>query len=119
MTPLDVSSERSDGRAHVALRGELDLTTVGAAEAALAEIERAPGATTLVVDLRALRFMDSTGLRLLLGAETRARRRGARLLVVRGPEAVDRVFRLALLDGRLTFVDHPGDEPAGAGATGA
>jgi hypothetical protein len=32
---------------------------------------------------------------------------------------VDRVFRLALLDGRLTFVDHPDDDPAEAGATGA
>lgn len=119
MTLLTVSSELSDGRAHVALEGELDLATVGQAEAALAEIERAPGATTLVIDLRALRFMDSTGLHFLLGAETRARGRGGRLLVVRGPEAVDRVFRLALHDGRLTFVDDPDDDPAEAGVTGA
>jgi anti-sigma B factor antagonist len=118
VTLLQVASELSGGRAHVALRGELDLATVGEAEEALAEIERAPSAATLVIDLRALRFMDSTGLHFLLGAETRARGRGGRLLVVRGPEAVDRVFRLALLYGRLNFVDHPDDDPE-AEATGA
>jgi anti-sigma B factor antagonist len=119
VTLLTVASELSGDRARVALRGELDLATVGEAEAALAEIERESGATTLVIDLRGLRFMDSTGVHLVVGADARARGRGGRLLIVRGPEAVDRVFRLALLDGRLTFVDHPDDDPAEAGATGA
>jgi anti-sigma B factor antagonist len=115
---LEVSSEFAGGRARLTLEGELDLATVGEAEAALAELERESSVTTLVVDLRALRFMDSTGLHFVLGADARARKRGVRLLVVRGPEAVDRVFRLALLDGRLEFVDDPGipDEREAAGA---
>ena len=90
------------------LRGELDLATVDEAEA-----------TTVVVDLRALRFMDSTGLHFVLGADARARERGGRLLLVRGPESVDRVFRLALLDGRLEFVDDPDRDPGEVEVTGA
>jgi hypothetical protein len=43
-------------------------------------------------------------------SDGRARERGGSLLVVGGPEAVDRIFRLALLDGRLTFVEHPDDD---------
>lgn len=120
MKLLEIASELSDGRARMSLHGELDLATVGAAETALAELEREPDATTLVIDLRTLRFMDSTGLHFVLGADARAREGGRRLLVVRGPEAVDRVFRLALPDGRLTFVDHPDDDdPAAAGVSGA
>jgi anti-sigma B factor antagonist len=116
---LEIASELSDGRARMRLQGELDLATVGAAETAIAELEREPDVTTLVIDLRTLRFMDSAGLHLVLGADARARERGRRLVVVRGPEAVDRVFRLALLDGRLTFVDHPDDDPAEAEVSGA
>lgn len=55
--------------------------------------------------------MDSTGLHLVLGADARARERGGRLLIVRGPEAVDRVFRLALLEHRLDLVEDPDDDP--------
>ena len=110
MTLLEVSSELSDGRALISLKGELDLATVGQAEAVLARLEAGTGAATLIIDLRGLRFMDSTGVHFVLGAEGRARERGQTLLIVRGPEAVDRVFRLALLDGRLTFVEHPDDD---------
>ena len=110
MRLLKVSSERSDGRALLALEGELDLATVGDAGAALAELERGSPPATVIIDLRPLRFMDSAGLHFVLGADSRARERGHRLLIVRGPDAVDRVFRLALLDGRLTFVDHPDDD---------
>lgn len=119
MTLLKVSSELIDGRARLALHGELDLSTVGLAETALAELERGPGATTVVLDLRRLRFMDSTGLHFVLGADARARARGGRLMVVRGPEAVDRVFRLALLEQRLDLVEDPDVDPGDREAAGA
>jgi anti-anti-sigma factor len=53
--------------------------------------------------------MDSSGLRLVLEADMRARRDGRRLVVVRGPDAVHRVFTVATLDKRLEFVDDPSD----------
>jgi anti-anti-sigma factor len=58
----------------------------------------------LVLDLGNLEFMDSTGLRIILSADTAARKNGRRLRLVEGPEAVHRVFRLTLMDQRLDFV---------------
>jgi anti-anti-sigma factor len=53
--------------------------------------------------------MDSTGLRLLVTADLRLRADGRELRLVAGPEPVHRVFRLALLEDRLTFVDDVAD----------
>jgi anti-sigma B factor antagonist len=99
---VDVRGE--EGTVHVALQGELDISSAGRVEKELREIEKnAPG--VMVLDLRPLRFIDSTGLRLVLAADLRARRDGRRLVIVRGPDTVHRVFRIALLDRRLEFVD--------------
>jgi anti-anti-sigma factor len=49
--------------------------------------------------------MDSSGLRALLAADTRARERGARLVIVRGDERIQRVLRITRLDERLEIVD--------------
>lgn len=87
--------------------GELDLTTAREAEAAIARVE-ADGPSTIVLDLSELRFLDSTGLRVIIAADSRARREGRHLRVVPGPEAVHRVFRIALLDQRLEFVTPDG-----------
>ena len=63
--------------------------------------------SAVVFDLRGLDFLDSTGLRLILGADSRARREGRRVVIVPGPEKVHRVFRITLLDRRLEFADSP------------
>jgi anti-anti-sigma factor len=49
--------------------------------------------------------MDSTGLRLLIAADTRARQQSRRLTIVKGPDAVQRVFRITRLEERLEIVD--------------
>jgi anti-sigma B factor antagonist len=55
------------GGHRITLRGELDLATTGQLEAALAE-----AGGRVVLDLTALTFMDSTGVRVLLEAAERA-----------------------------------------------
>ena len=91
----------------LALSGELDYAATAALEAELERLEQqAP--QRLVVDLREITFIDSSGLRLLLAADARARSAGRRLELVRGPDVVQRVFEISLLDRRLTFVDDPG-----------
>jgi anti-sigma B factor antagonist len=50
----------------LALSGTLDLSTEGQARAALQPLLR-PGAV-IILDLRGLEFMDSTGLNLIVGA---------------------------------------------------
>lgn len=96
---------RDGDRAVVRLHGELDLASAPEAEATITALEEEDPPATLVLDLSGVRFLDSTGLRFILAADSRARRSGRRLQLVPGPEAVHRVFRIALLDGRLEFID--------------
>jgi anti-sigma B factor antagonist len=105
--PLQLASSHDDGTVRVRIEGELDLTTAQEVEQYLMTLEREHQPQTVVLDLSGLRFLDSTGLRLILATDSRARREGRRLQIVPGPEAVHRVFRIALLDGRLEFVEGP------------
>ena len=104
MTILEVETEDRDGRAHVVLRGELDLSTVSKVEDELEKIESSAPAV-LVLDLSGLTFLDSTGLRCVVTADERARDGGRRLVIVRGPDPVQRVFSITKLDERLEIVD--------------
>jgi anti-anti-sigma factor len=51
--------------------------------------------------------MDSTGLRVIVSADKRAKRAGRRAVIVQGPQAVRRVFEITRLDERLEIVDRP------------
>ena len=59
----------------------------------------------VVLDLSKLTFLDSTGLRCLVTADERARDEGRRVVIVRGPEPVQRVFSITRLEERLEMVD--------------
>ncbi len=99
-----MQTEVTDGRVTVALTGELDLSSVGKVEEALRRAEADPPAL-LVLDLSELNFLDSTGLRCVVTADERAREQGRRLVIVRGPDAVQRVFSITRLEERLEMVD--------------
>lgn len=103
-TLLDVAFDAAEGAVRLGLSGELDMVTGPQLEAALRRAE-GQGAGVVVVDLRELTFMDSTGLNVLLRADVRARDGGWQLRLVRGPGAIQRVFNIAGLDDRLTFVE--------------
>ena len=92
----------------LSLIGELDIATAESVRTAL-EGMQAESPPLLLVDLRELAFMDSTGLQVVLQAARRADADGSRLVLVRGPRPVQRVFELAQLDGRLRFVDDPAE----------
>jgi anti-anti-sigma factor len=94
--------ERDDGdRTVLSVHGELDIATIDGVRARLDALraERRP----VLLDLDALAFMDSTGIRLLLqGAEDRERT-GWDFTVTRGSEAVRRVLEAARLLERLPY----------------
>jgi anti-anti-sigma factor len=94
------------GGAELELSGELTLATVTRAEDGLTEAERSRPAL-LVLDLRRVRFMDSTGLAALVAAQKRGRRDGRRLIVVMSPGAVERLLTLTGLDRQLEIVVAP------------
>ncbi len=104
MTILEVESQDRDGLAHVVLTGELDLSTVGKVQDELDRVESS-APPVLVLDLSGLTFLDSTGLRCVVTADERARDAGRRLVIVRGPDPVQRVFTITKLDERLEMVD--------------
>jgi anti-sigma B factor antagonist len=101
---LEIETEVANGLARVALKGELDLSTVNKVEEELESLEGS-GADLIVLDLSSLSFLDSTGLRCLVTADQRAREAGRRLVLVRGPDAVQRVFTITRLEERLEMVD--------------
>jgi anti-sigma B factor antagonist len=107
VTTLDVTlGHAGEGTPLLSLRGELDLSTVPKVEQALRQLET-DGTPVVILDLRGLTFLDSSGLRLILDADTRARRDDRRLLVVPGPPEVQRVFQVTLTDARIEFVKDP------------
>ena|SRR5688572_4466 len=106
MALLELHTEQTDDRTCLILRGELDISSAPTLEEALARAEESTP-SVLVLDLRELEFMDSTGLRTVVSADQRAREQGRRLCIVRGPEPVDRIFTVTRLDERLELVDDP------------
>ncbi len=104
MTILDVETRPRERLTQVVLRGELDLSTVEKVEEELRRVEGAE-VEVLVLDLTDLSFLDSTGLRLMVTAHQRAQKEGRRLVIVRGPETVHRVFTITKLDEKLEMVD--------------
>jgi anti-anti-sigma factor len=104
MTALELTTSDRSGGAQIVLTGELDIATAPKLEEEVRRLE-AEGRNLIVIDLRGLEFMDSSGLRALLAADTRARERGARLVIVRGDERIQRVLRITRLDERLEIVD--------------
>ena len=104
---FSISVAEVDGRAQMTLRGELDLATAPELEQLLTE--RIDASQEVVVDLRGLEFMDSSGIRVLVAAHARAGRTGTRVLVVR-PEAdsaVAKIVQVAGLDRELNILDAP------------
>ena len=103
---LDIDERRDDGTVILGLAGERDIAAAAAVEAAV-ERARAGGLERLVLDLRELEFLDSTGIQAILRADLAAREDPFELVIVRGSPAVERLFALLALHERLTVVDDP------------
>ena len=101
---VDVTTE--NGAPVLSVRGELDLASSPALEE---QVERAvaDAPSTVIIDLRELEFMDSTGLSVLIRAHQRAQEAGHRLAIVNGSRQVRRLLSLTGVAERLTVVDDP------------
>jgi len=82
--------------------GELDMATQGQLRAAL-EQQAEHGAVTL--DLSGLRFLDTSGLRLILETAEASRRHGFAFAVLPGSAAVQRLFDVAGVAELVPFRD--------------
>lgn len=96
----------SDGVVTVAVRGEIDMGTVEVLSEALTKAIDVASAPGVVVDMSAVRFCDSSGLRALVDAHRAAQRQNTLLRVGRVSEQVRLVLEITelftVLTGRST-----------------
>lgn len=103
---VDVRME--NGAPLLAVRGELDLASTPSLEQELERVrESAP--SLIIIDLRELEFMDSTGLSVLIRAHQQAQQAGGKLGIVNGSRQIRRLLALTGVADRLTIVDRPED----------
>ena len=115
MSDLEPFAVEVQRRRHVTIvqpRGELDLATAetlrSTLDAAIAEtlsaaLDGMEHGARLVLDLRGLSFIDSTGLHLLVALDQRARRDGFQLTLLAPAAPIDRAIQLCGLDQMLPF----------------
>ncbi len=102
--PLEIEVSVEGERVLLTLSGELDIATVPRLEQAV-ESALAGSPRELIVDLRPLGFVDSSGLRQFILLEDRAQREGWQLRLVRpGPPALA-VFQITRAEENLPFID--------------
>jgi anti-anti-sigma factor len=101
------------GAAWVHAAGELDLVSAPQLGQTLREAHLS--ARLVVLDLRELTFMDSSGVHVILDAARRARQAGGRLILVRGTAHIDRLLALTGVCNEVeTFELDPAEAPATA-----
>jgi anti-anti-sigma factor len=92
-----------DGRVVITPSGELDMATQGELRAVLERAAAESSAVTL--DLGELRFLDTSGLRLILETAEASRRDGFAFSVLPGAEPVQRLFAIAGVTDLVPFDD--------------
>lgn len=101
--PIQVSVERDRARAQLA--GDFDMAATFTVEPALERALEEPGVDALEIDLSSLRFIDSTGIGVLLRLASEAERRGVDLSITPAPRDVQRVFEVTGVGDALPFTD--------------
>jgi anti-sigma B factor antagonist len=97
---VDVSSKLHT----ITLAGEMDMAGAPELAAVISGI-CANEQRTVVIDLRNLTFIDSSGLQALVRAHQDCLARGYELRVIPGPENVHRLFEITGMNETLPFTD--------------
>jgi anti-sigma B factor antagonist len=103
---LRVDSRTEKDRIVISLDGELDMASAPLLQAALENADAA-ATSVLVLDLRELRFMDSTGLRIILWARERLHSRGQEFALTTGSSQVQRLLSVSGVGEHLRVIATP------------
>jgi anti-anti-sigma factor len=105
-----VRYESREGGVVVIAGGEIDLASSPQLRKALLDQQ----ASVVVLDLRAVTFIDSSGLGVIVGQQKRARENGKSFAVVTaGASAVERILELSGLVRVLDIIDDPSERLPG------
>jgi anti-sigma B factor antagonist len=107
LRPFSVDVEPERDAVRVCPHGDVDLATVGVLREHVDELTAA-GFVHVLLDLRGVTFLDSTGLRLVLELYRASRADGWDLTVIEGPAEAQRVFDVTGLRPLLPLVDGSG-----------
>ena len=109
-TPFTCSwTNDGEDAAWIRLAGELDIATSARLERTLCQAQRQ--ARLVVADLRQVAFADTSAIHVLVDATHRAQVQGRRLVILRGPPHVDRIFALTEMRKDVEIVDLPAAAP--------
>jgi anti-anti-sigma factor len=99
--PFEIHETAGDGHVVLAVSGELDLGTTAVLQDRLDAL-RAAG-TAVRIDVDGLTFVDSTGIRILLGGAREAAAAGQDLSISRGSAALNRLVAVLGMEPLLPF----------------
>jgi anti-sigma B factor antagonist len=103
---LRIAIRRAPDRVVLELDGELDMVNTPLLQDACAGADVA-GSAMLVLDLRRLSFIDSTGLKAIFSARNDSRRRGQKFAVTPGSRQVERLLSVTRLGEHLPTIATP------------
>lgn len=102
--PLTISVTRNGV---LVVRGDIDISGGPVLDAAI--LEREPAGSEVVIDLRGVSFVDSSGLRSLLSAARRAHQRGGRVILRNVGHEIGRLLEITGTTDRFV-IERDGDE---------
>jgi anti-anti-sigma factor len=104
---LGITASEQGTTTTISVRGEWDLAQKPAMRRVINDVlARVP--ECVVLDLARVSFIDSTGVHAVIELHKRAEQQGARVVIVPGPRAVQRIFELVGLTEVLAFL--PGQD---------
>jgi anti-sigma B factor antagonist len=115
-SPFYVECTTAGALSIVALHGELDISVRAQLIAAVDQI-LAADPLIVAIDLRGLKFMDSSGIHVLVSTGRRCQEHGRRFFLIRGDARIEHLLSVSGLDDYFEIVDEPdqladGDPPA-------
>ena len=106
---LTLATREVDGRAVVAVGGEIDVYTAPKLRDQITELVSG-GSYNIVIDLEAVEFLDSTGLGVLVGGLKKVRAHDGSLELICSQERLLKIFRITGL--AKVFVIHDSVDPS-------
>ena len=106
---LTLATREEDGRAIVAVGGEIDVYTAPKLRDQITELVSG-GSYNIVIDLEAVEFLDSTGLGVLVGGLKKVRAHDGSLELICSQERLLKIFRITGL--AKVFVIHDSVDPS-------
>jgi anti-sigma B factor antagonist len=103
---LQIVPREAPDRVIFELSGELDMAGSARLTEAVSEAEFGE-TSTVVLDLRRVSFLDSTGLKAIFTIRNVVREHGRQFAVTPGSAQVQRLLKLTRLDEHLQMIDSP------------